>query len=622
MRQLNTCYDLEPRPPPGGASKKKQHFLQEEESRIATAIDSVASALAPKSAQALTVAIYFSLQCRADFLLETHLPSLTRNLTKGVDAALRRAYSMAFGADLLDPNGQVAGEQDPTFIRDLMELKANAGGGGYRRTERRAPFLNNLNKALPQMAGNGDSSALWPSLSDVLGSAIPHTDIEGGRWATFFQSGSQWAAEMQSEIERVTSLYTDALAAAGRDAATTESTVFKTPVENFGANVKKNKLHKEMFDEIRKHEAEALRVRASKLLPSDQRKLAFEQSRTCRFSNVLFTSWPSSHARFTNPEFHTAVQSVVGAPLSVLRPYLNFPIKSNRKGETPPKVDPYGNALRKLSGAPGGGTTRNHHALVDLLSFWLHQAGVPHRGGRHGKPRSCKDLFTHIDPNAAREEGQRVLQSIIPDLVIDGRSLDTRNEGSGHKLLASVRTLADIKTKSCDSRYAQDSSGRVGAVVNKKQSDVNKDYHDKARELDSSLITADPNREDGYEKELDTYGQEGMVVAPVLGAFGEMSEHVYDITDLAADLLAEKHCSTYNDEPKDVKTMFIQRIRRSVGLTAHLGWARLLLDRLRDLVQIPGASTHTSGWDAEPDDEDEHERDNYLNPEFIQRHAH
>ena len=158
--------------------------------------------------------------------------------------------------------------------------------------------------------------------------------------------------------------------------------------------------------------------------------------------------------------------------------------------------------------------------------------------------------------------------------------------------------------------------------MKKKQSDVNKDYHDKARELDSSLITADPNRQDGYEKELDTYGQEGVVVAPVRGAFGEMSEHVYAITDLAADLLAEKHCSTYNDEPKDVKTMFIQRIRRSVGLTAHLGWARLLLDRLKDLVQIPGASTHTSGWDAEPDDEEEHERDNYLNPEFIQRHAH
>ena len=85
---------------------------------------------------------------------------------------------------------------------------------------------------------------------------------------------------------------------------------------------------------------------------------------------------------------------------------------------------------------------------------------------------------------------------------------------------------------------------------------------------------------------------------------------------------SKKHPSTYNDEPKDVKTMFIQRIRRSVGLTAHLGWARLLLDRLKDLVQIPGASTHTSGWDAEPDDEEEHERDNYLNPEFIQRHAH
>jgi hypothetical protein len=107
---------------------------------------------------------------------------------------------------------------------------------------------------------------------------------------------------------------------------------------------------------------------------------------------------PSLHLSFANNEFHAAVQSAVGAPLSLLNlsvfrffgfriakgafhQAIGLPIKSTTNGPTL-KVDPFGSNIQKLRAALGGGTLRNHNPFVDLLSFWLARASVPHRGGK------------------------------------------------------------------------------------------------------------------------------------------------------------------------------------------------------------------------------------------------
>jgi hypothetical protein len=65
----------------------------------------------------------------------------------------------------------------------------------------------------------------------------------------------------------------------------------------------------------------------------------------------------------------------------------------------------------------------------------------------------------------------------------------------------------------------------------------------------------------------------------VVGAFGEMSSDVYAIIDLVASMLTHKHLSYYSENPSAIKGMFQQCIYRSLGLSAHLGWARLVIDR-------------------------------------------
>ena len=84
--------------------------------------------------------------------------------------------------------------------------------------------------------------------------------------------------------------------------------------------------------------------------------------------------------------------------------------------------------------------------------------------------------------------------------------------------------------------------------------------------------------------ELRTYGQDGRVIIPVVGAFGEMSSDVYAIIDLVASILTHEHLSYYSEPPSAIKGMFQQSIYKSLGLSAHLGWARLLIDRTKEQV--------------------------------------
>jgi hypothetical protein len=149
--------------------QKQREICGEIESGKPGVIASVTADLAEDSAHAASTAIYYSLQCRIDYILETHLPSLTRDFAKAVDKALGEAYRLVFDVDILNSEGQIGGEDDPAFISDLAELKVSAGGCGYRRTESRGVFLNAMNSALPQMMGDDNEPGLCPRLRQFSG---------------------------------------------------------------------------------------------------------------------------------------------------------------------------------------------------------------------------------------------------------------------------------------------------------------------------------------------------------------------------------------------------------------------------------------------------------------------
>ena len=63
---------------------------------------------------------------------------------------------------------------------------------------------------------------------------------------------------------------------------------------------------------------------------------------------------------------------------------------------------------------------------------------------------------------------------------------------------------------------------------------------------------------DGFEAELNSYGQGGRVPGPVVGAFREMSDHVKEVANTVAAELVVEHCSFYGDKTaKAVKGFFL-----------------------------------------------------------------
>ena len=99
------------------------------------------------------------------------------------------------------------------------------------------------------------------------------------------------------------------------------------------------------------------------------------------------------------------------------------------------------------------------------------------------------------------------------------------------------------------------------------------------KEKNSPLGTPGP-----YESVLNGFGK---VLAPVVGAFAEMSSDVHLLTDLIASAQAADHCEDIAALPSEIKGMFLIRARRGFGLTAHRGWAHLLIDRMDIQMQRP-----------------------------------
>ena len=80
----------------------------------------------------------------------------------------------------------------------------------------------------------------------------------------------------------------------------------------------------------------------------------------------------------------------------------------------------------------------------------------------------------------------------------------------------------------------------------------------------------------------------------VVGAFAEMSEDVSRICDITA-----------HDHAKRAKSMYRQHIQKTWGHTAHRGWARLLLDRARDLIVHDPAHGGANGAAMLTDEDDQ-----------------
>jgi hypothetical protein len=165
-------------------------------------------------------------------------------------------------------------------------------------------------------------------------------------------------------------------------------------------------------------------------------------------------------------------------------------------------------------------------------------------------------------------------------------------------------TLADMKTLAPGTVYSEPASTTPSHAVEKRQKQVSPAYHAAARSLDAEL-GSQPGLPGPVESELNTYNS-GNVLGLVAGAYAELSSAFHAIIDLIASQLADEHLQFFDIDHGMCKSIFLQQVRRSLGLALHRGWAKLMLDRCRDLVQHPNQPRSMVSEATDEDDEEAH----------------
>jgi hypothetical protein len=96
------------------------------------------------------------------------------------------------------------------------------------------------------------------------------------------------------------------------------------------------------------------------------------------------------------------------------------------------------------------------------------------------------------------------------------------------------------------------------------------------------------------------YCKEGKTLGFVVGYSGETSSGVYRVADLVATRLASKHLEYVRTSASIAKAMQNQHIYRAWGHSFARGFARVILDRVRDnLDPAPGSCNWVSELDAD-----------------------
>ena len=178
----------------------------------------------------------------------------------------------------------------------------------------------------------------------------------------------------------------------------------------------------------------------------------------------------------------------------------------------------------------------------NVISQWCRRAGIPHRGGAGGTPKTCAGMFSaHTQPLRDRdlpEADIKVLNKTIPGLLLDLKGSGEAFEDVKQMGLSGEKPLGEVRTKAPNSDYHQ-----IMPPVTARQAEVARDYLKRAARIDE--LNGHPPGTDGpMVTALKGYNG-GQVLVFVMGAFAEMSGDVSRICDIIAHELASTHVSYY-----------------------------------------------------------------------------
>jgi hypothetical protein len=531
--------------------------LQDRLQQKCSAIKKSSDALSSVDRHAAFQALQFSYQARFDYWFST----LPLNLTRPHDSVIQAFLDGILGSICgLDQFSAPAGCLDQAFVPDRIYLKCRHGGLGIRPMAGRASLLNSLNDSVPQMidrVGENDevTQGLWNSLSSIMGTGSFDKANIATCWGSFHASGSIFGSDHLKEIGSLKSRFWGTLEALGEDPS--PESIFSAPDSGFGGGSKK--LHKKLMDELRGNEARLLKRRAEAMPRDEPRAEAFLCGWQCPFAN-RFPLTISSEVRLTSGEFITALCRKMGLPVPLLLTAVGIQL-SNNAASAKKVGDAYGHAYTTVTGAKGDHVRTLHDTILAFIIESVASAGIPHKGG---VGNTCTNMFAHcIHNNLVSDDDQRHIQGILPDMMLDC----SLPPGQQSNPLDGCRHLVELKTIS-----------QRNVSVEERAAKIQRDIVQHAKELDAR----DPRNR--VLAELMSYGIRGQYVALVVGRFGEFSKDFIKLRDYIARQKAYTYVEHFNFSVISATSMFKLNITSRWALMAARGWARLILDRRRDLI--------------------------------------
>jgi len=359
------------------------------------------------------------------------------------------------------------------------------------------------------------------------------------------------------------------------------------------------KLHKEVFDSLGLLIAEYMEGRSMLLPNGDPRRIAYAEAIHCPFSNSLLGAVPNPACQFSSEEFRSAVQNKFGVPQSECNRLTGLPISNNNNCRQE-YVDQFGYKLKTATGVRGDGVRHLHDKVVNIVSVWLRRSRIPHSGGRFGTPRTCNHVFTNdlMLSDKSSDEATKLRQGIIPDLHIK-RLADGSND----------ETIIDVKTLGPGESYKVKFPHKATEA---KQTRVIQSYLRTARKLDASTTQANSNSIGPAEKHLRSCTTGG-VLPFVVGAFGGASPMLTGFAYELAKVQAADYSHAWKVDNKTALGLIKHNMHQELGLCLHRGWARLMLDRLKESVHL--SPSHPSADTEETYDSWESREHNYRYPD-------
>ena len=407
------------------------------------------------------------------------------------------------------------------------------------------------------------------------------------RWVKFAEN-SKIGAELRSQWDSITRQIKALRSTLAHESQTIESTIEIHPVflessDEFGFYIP-SKLQKVITDQFQALIKKLLHSRAKKMALDDPRAMSFFSICGCKCASQLLRTMPLGELQLSPQEWLESTALYYGVPSPMCLTVVNLPINNN--ANCPQRnMDAYGYNIKTATGIKGDEVRTMHDSVVTHLTNFLDNAKIKYKGGIRN---TCKNMFTHcISQDIDDEEKIRIIQGIIPDIVVNGKDIRPMEDNYSNRYRG-VDTLIDVKTLAPGESYSATNLSRVHlTAATKRQNKVSLDYYKHANSIDQLYNGTPIGTQGPVHKELTTFGIQGRVMGAVIGAYGEISPDITELLQLIASEQATNLLSCLKMPFAQAKNIFFQKMIRTICLLNFRGWARVLIGRCQTSVGVP-----------------------------------